>query len=216
VLALPLATAIAPGRLAALAWLWLLASWVSVTLGGNGDGHYLVMAYPGLALISGIVCELVLGRRLGLVVGVLVLAKTLWPVYSAQIHVPPEVRKAVDYDVRQLTGAAQMIHDAARPGDTVFTDGELFPIYLYAEGVRPATRYLHTLVSGKAVAERNQAIASRPTFIVTTRLLEEELAGIAPARPWAEPLIAMLRQDYERLGKSEHLGVYRVRDGVVH
>jgi len=208
---LPVATALRPSRLALTGWLWMAAWWLAISFGGHADGHYVLMAYPGWAMVAALSCEL-LAPAIP-TVGALALALALWgfPLSSnlwTQWRIPTTVRQALNHDAVDEQAIGKRIHEAATANDTLFVDGELFPVYLYAEGVRPASRFLYKLVVG-ADEDRKRALAAHPTFIVTTPETESYLQGIQPPSRWKAPLVTLLQQHYTHWFTQGRMGVYR-------
>jgi hypothetical protein len=208
---LPVATALRPSRLALTAWLWMAAWWLAISFGGHADGHYVLMAYPGWAMVAGLSCELLAPAIT--TVGAVALALLPWAVslsttLSTQWRIPLTAREAVNYDTVHLQAIGRRLHEAADANDTLFVDGELFPVYLYAEGVRPATRFIHRIAPAAGQA-RERALAAQPTFIVTTPQTESFLHGAQPIPSWAEQLVTLLQQHYTLWFKEGGVGVYR-------
>ncbi len=211
ILALPLTTVLAPSWLALLAWLWLLTAWVMITAGGHADGHYVVMAYPALAVVASAVAEGIGPNPLaGLVLAVLLLFEPLRTGYVPQLYIPIALRANPDPVDAKLRAQAARIREAAQPGDRLFVEGENFHLYLYA-GLPPATRYLYESAPGSHQA-RLAMFDDPPRWLAVSRLTQAYMEGAVPMPPWSTTIVALLRDRYTLVDADPVGAIYRRND----
>jgi 4-amino-4-deoxy-L-arabinose transferase-like glycosyltransferase len=197
VLAMPLLTLLRPSRAALAAWAWLLVSYAVVVVGPRSEWHYLMCAFPALALTLGTVIELALAagearpsaRRLvgGTIVAVLLVGGA-WTAHALQLQ-PLGGRSPI-------ADLAEQIRNARQPGDTLFVKDE--PYLLYAEtGMRPLTRIFYPdAPTAGALETWVGVLARRPTFICVSHGTEGRLPSAQQG--FEGDLARVLAQEYQR------------------
>ena len=196
VLAVPLVTLLCPTGRALAAWMWLLVSYAVVVVGPRSEWHYLICAFPALALTLGTVIELALGagagppaRRLvgGTVVAVLLVGGA-WTAHSSQL---PPLRSH-----SPIADLAEKIRAVSRPGDTLFVKDE--PYLLYAETtMRPLSRIFYPDAPTTGALEAWVGVLQRrPTFIFVSHGTEGRLPSAQQG--FEGDLARLLTRDYDR------------------
>ncbi|MFQ5666503.1 MAG: hypothetical protein ACE5I7_08730 [Candidatus Binatia bacterium] len=176
-------TILRPSRWIAVAWLWLLASYLVVVVGPRYEWHYLMSSFPALALTVGIVFEQALGsgamrthaqakrRLVGAVLVALFVYGGIWRVYYSS-------RRDLTGHIGSHALLGLRIHAAARPGDTLFVKDEPFDLYLYA-GMPPMTRFIYQDSPAPGVRQVwASALMRQPTFIFISHGTEERMRRV--------------------------------------
>lgn len=210
---------------AAVAWLWLLVSYLAVVTSPRGEDHYLVVALPAVALPVGLVCESLFkpqaGRteqtRLvaGLALSILIFGSVWQEYYRKSFWQEHDWVQSYDDDAKSppLKIMGERIAGAAGPGDTLYVEGEHLDLYVFS-GVRPFSRFIISLTADGWKARIND-LRRLPTFIFLTRKTYDERARNEPFRVEdgeAALLASILRAYYEEWLAEASGVVYRRRN----
>jgi hypothetical protein len=199
-LALVPATLLRPSRWCLTAWVWIAATYVAIIAGPLGDLHYMVMAYPALALTLGIVFQSAFADEpsiprkhlLWAVLVAMILYGNVWWVSDlSRLPSEPPAPEAAEIIGTRIRAAAQA-------GDTLLVEGEPYSIYVYA-GVRPASRFIYwNAPHPQAQDAFRNALQSHPRFVVMTPESADRIRKLRTDHSLhTDPIAQVLSEAYE-------------------